>query len=317
MKRILAVMLVFALAFLCVGCFGSESEPQVPADVTIAEEDDIAALEEEISDAIDEALDEIDFSVDTQTSSVTESAITETVIYDANNVKVTAKSLDYDDLFGVGISVLVENNSDKSITVQTRSGSVNGFMVDPMFSCDVAAGKKANDSITIMSDDLEAANITTIQTIEFKLYLFEAETWEDIDTSDVITLTTDATDYVQPIDDSGSVAYEGDGIKVVVKSLDSEDSFWGSDLYVYIENNSGKDVTIQTRDCSINGFMVDPVFSSDVIDGKKAFDSISFMESDLEENGITAIESIDLSFHIFDMESWDTITDTEVITITF
>ena len=317
MKKLFLMALVLVLAFSCVGCFGVESTSQAPVDVTIEEKDETSVLEEELNEVIEDAFEDIDFSEDIQIESVTEAAIAETVIYDANDVKVTVKSLDYADLFGIGLTVLVENNSDENITLQTRNTSVNGFMVDPMFSCDVAAGKKANDSIVFMSSDLQAADITTIQSIELVLYLIEAETWDEIDTSEVITITTDAADYVQSVDDSGSVAYEADGIKIVVKALDSEDSLWGSDLYLYIENNSGENITVQTRDCSVNGFMIDPVFSSEVVNGKKALDSIVFFESDLEENGITTFESIELSFHIFETESWDTITDTEVITMTF
>ena len=86
---------------------------------------------------------------------------------------------------------------------------------------------------------------------------------------------------------------------------------------VYIENNSDKNITVQTRDVSIDGFMVEAMFSCDVVAGKRAVDAITFMESDLTENEITAINDVELSFHVFDMNDWNTIADTEVVTITF
>jgi hypothetical protein len=46
-------------------------------------------------------------------------------------------------------------------------------------------------------------------------------------------------------------------------------------------------------------------------------DTITFMSSELEENGIETIESVELSFHVFDMSSWDTIVDTALVTINF
>ena len=63
--------------------------------------------------------------------------------------------------------------------------------------------------------------------------------------------------------------------------------------------------------------MLSPVFSSDVAIGKHAVDAITFLLSELEENDITTIENAELSFHIFDAAGWDTIVDTEPITITF
>jgi len=102
-----------------------------------------------------------------------------------------------------------------------------------------------------------------------------------------------------------------------MKKVNSSDSFWGADVYVYIENNSGDDITIQTRDVSINGFMVSPIFSSEIVAGKKAYDTITFFESDLLDNDITSIDNMELSFHIFESKSWDTVLDTQMIEVTF
>ncbi|WP_421688163.1 hypothetical protein [Ureibacillus sp. MALMAid1270] len=113
---------------------------------------------------------------------------------------------------------------------------------------------------------------------KFELYIIDADSWDEIAVSDLIKLTTSADpNFVQEYDDSGFVAYDADGVKVVVKKLNSSESFWGADVYLYIENNTEKDITIQARDVDINGFMVEPAFSSDVGAGKKAFDTMTFM----------------------------------------
>ena len=44
---------------------------------------------------------------------------------------------------------------------------------------------------------------------------------------------------------------------------------------------------------------------------------MTFMSSELEENGIENMEDLELSFHIFDTDTWDTITDTDVIAVKF
>ena len=186
------------------------------------------------------------------------------------------------------------------------------------FQAIVAAGKKANDGITIMEDYLETAKIQTIKTIEFSFHIFDSDTWDTIIDSDPIILeTTGSESYIQEYDDSGTIAVDINGVKIVIKKLDSEESFWGADVYVYIENNSDQDITVQVRDVSINGFMVDPIFSSDVVAGKKAFDAITFMDSDLTDNDITDITSIELKFHIFNMDNWNTIFDSDIVNITF
>ena len=54
-------------------------------------------------------------------------------------------------------------------------------------------------------------------------------------------------------------------------------------------DESGKDLTFRCRNASVNGYMVGTTMSADV----------------------------ELSFHIYDMNSWDAIEDTDIITLSF
>lgn len=312
MKKVLALLLALTLVFSLAGCgSGDITNDKSPAEVsTDSQKQEIKEPEESSETQGEEPSTPV-------VSTSNNASITETVVFDANDIKVTAKALNYDGWMGPELVLLIENNSSQNITVQNRNASINGLMIDPMLSADVAAGKKANETMTIMSSELEQAGIKTIKDIEFILHIFDTETWDEIVDSDVIVISTDATDYVQTFDDSGVVAYDENGVKIVAKKLNSSDSFWGADLYLYIENNTEQDITVQARDVSIDGFMIDPVFSSEIVHGKKAFDSLTFMESDLTDNGITDIKEIELKFHIFDTASWDTIKDTDIVTVSF
>lgn len=244
--------------------------------------------------------------------------IEEQVLLERDGIKITAKELTEDSIWGYELAVLIENTSEQNITVQVQNMSVNGIMTEPMFSCDVAAGKNANAAITLMDTSLEASGITTIQNMELSFHVFNTESWDTIFDSDVILLSTSADGtQEQVINSTGTKVLEENGISIIVQKMDTEKSFWGADIYVYIENTSEQNITVQAQNVSINGFMVEPVFSSDVVSGKKAFDSITFLESDLTENGIETIEELELSFHIFNTESWETILDSEEITVTF
>ena len=247
----------------------------------------------------------------------TDVTLAEQVIFEQSGIRVTALGLDTDGFFGTGIKVRIENDSSQNITVQTRNCSVNDLMLDPMFSCDVAAGKKANDTILFMDTQLEAAGISTIAETEFVLSIFNSDTWEDILTSDIIPLQTSAADYVQAYDDSGFVAYDNGGIKIVIQKANSEDSFWGADVYVFAQNDTDANITIQARDVSINGYMVDPMFSCNIAAGKKTYSSLTFLESDLTENGITDIKNLELRFTAFNSDTWDDFFNTDIVSVTF
>ncbi len=255
---------------------------------------------------------------DTQHPSKTEVTIEQTVLLDEGGVKITAKSLDMDSLFGPEIKLLIENNSGKNLTVQCRNVSVNGYMIEPMMSADVVNEKKVNDSLTFMSSDLDACGITDIADIELSFHIFTTDDWEDyLDTDQIQIKTSIADTYKYTFDDSGDVAYNANGIKIIIKGLAKDASIFGPSIVVYIENNTDKAFTVQSRDISINGFMIEGMFSCEVMPGKKAVDTITFIESDLEENEIISIENVELYFHVFDTESWDDIVDTEVVKISF
>ena len=45
-----------------------------------------------------------------------------------------------------------------------------------------------------------------------------------------------------------------------------------------------------------------------------SIDEVTIFSSDLEENGIETIEEVELKFHIYDADSYSTITDSDAIT---
>lgn len=304
MKRALAIILAIVLAMSLVACGGSSGgEIKDPSNVTAGDTTkDTQQGEQEKNESSQKA----------------EVTISETVLVDESGIKITAKSLEVDEIFGPEIKLLIENNSGKDLTFQCGYAVVNGYMVETMMSVDVVNGKKTNDSLTFMESDFEACGIDVIADMEIAFHIFDMADWKTYMDTDAIQIKTSIADtFEYTYDDSGDLAYEGNGVKIVVKGLAEDASILGSSIVVYIENTGDKDVTVQTRDVSINGFMVDAMFSCDVVAGKRAVDTITFMESDLEENEITAIEDVELSFHIFDFDGWDTIVDTDVVNINF
>lgn len=309
-KKIVTLMLAGMMSISVIACGGTEtsdsSNQETTEGATTDSKEETATESEEVTTTKSEEV----------TVASTEITLAEQEVYNDNGIVVTVTGIDTNSMWGADISVLVENNSDQNITVQTRNGCINGYMMDFQMSCDVAAGKKATDSITIMSKNLEVSGVDTISSIEFALTMFNSDSWDDIATSDTISLTTSATDYVQKYDDSGDVIYDENGIKIVSKGT-VEDEIWGPEVVLYIENNTDTAITVQPRDTSINGFMVDASMSSDITAGKRVVDEITFLTDDLDTNGITEIEELETSFAIFNMESWEDIVTTGPITISF
>lgn len=311
MKKVLSLTIITALVLSITACGNPSSDTvKKPSQGSLAPSasEDTQPVQEPENTGTEKA----------QTHPKPEATIEETVLVDEAGIKITAKSLDNNTFMGPEVKLLIENDSGKDLTVQCRNASINGYMVDTMMSVDIVTGKKANDSLSFLSTDLETLNISTIADMEFSFHIFTSEDLETyLDTPQIQLKTSAADAYEYTFDDSGDVLYEGNDIRLIVKGLAEDNSIFGPSIIVYIENNSDKNITVQSRDVSINGFMVSPMFSSDVASGKHAVDAITFLSTELEENDITQIENAELSFHIFDAAGWDTIVDTDIVTITF
>jgi uncharacterized protein YacL (UPF0231 family) len=237
-----------------------------------------------------------------------------TVLLDQDGIVITAKKLSDDSIWGLGVDVEIQNNSEKNLGIGCNYLIVNNYMISDLFSCSVAAGKKANDTIYLSSSELEAAGIDTIADILISFHVFDDNNYSSVFDSEEIEIKTSAYGTVeQPALNDGQELYNENGIVIVGKYVD-EDSFWGAGILLYMENNSGQNVEIQCDNLSINGYMVMPLFSSTVNNGRMAIDSIDILSSDLEENDITSVEDVELTFQIINPDTYATIAETEAIT---
>lgn len=250
-------------------------------------------------------------------SSDEEVTIAETVLYEADGIKVTAKSL-ADGLLGTEVKLLIENDSSKNILITSSSVSANGYMMPTAaLYAEVAAGKKANESLTLMSSELDQCGIETLAEMQFYLQIQDPETWETIKTTDLITLATSATGYTQPVDDSGDVLYNENGYKVVCKGL-KQDIIWDGTVVFYMENNSNKAVSIYAENVSVNGFMQEVGLWSDLRPSTKMIDGMSMIDlSDLEITNIDEIKTIEFNLRFVDAETWEDIATTDAMTLNF
>lgn len=304
-KRIAVLLCLSVFAAMALGCGQLES----------GETKQVVSNEgSEKEDADESASNDSEVSNDSEDSSDTEVTIDEQVLVDRDGIVVTATEYVTDSIWGDGIKLLLENNSDKDVTVGCNALIVNDYMITDLFSAGIAAGKKSNETLYFSSTQLKAAGIENVGKIEIYFHIYDSSTFDTVfDPECVVVQTSEYANMDTMPNDAGTELYQQDGIRIVGKTVD-ENSFWGTAILLYLENNSGKNVGISVDDMSINGFMMSPFFSTTVYDGKKSIDDITVFSSDLEENGIEAIEEVELKFHIYDADSYSTIADSEPIT---
>ena len=174
MKKLFLATLLTTSIILSACSSGTSEAPTQPVSVSQKSED---TKSEAKNDTKETSADDTPAEETNAEAPSDEVTLEEKEIYNQDNIIVTATGLKMDGFWGPEITLLVENNSDKNLTIQPRNSSVNGYMIDLQMSCDVAAGKKANDRMVISNSDLEKCGIDTIADIEFSLHIFESDSW--------------------------------------------------------------------------------------------------------------------------------------------
>jgi len=251
-----------------------------------------------------------------------EATIEETILYNENNLKITATSLTYGN-YSADLALKFENNSDKNLTFIAQSigysrNAINDTMLkDGYVSVDVVAGGTETDTMSFNYDDMLLYGITEIGTIQTGFWINDDD-YNDIYTGAVDIKTTAANtaesgttsfrktmknkalqyNYEFTLDYfSDKEIYSSAGISVNTEILITNKN--GKQTLMLEEiNNSDIDAEVYIKDIKVNDKMVyEGARSSEIITpGKRAIGSFTIDnildEDKKKELGITDIESI-------------------------
>ena len=100
----------------------------------------------------------------------------------------------------------------------------------------------------------------------------------------------------------GQVVYDEGGIKVTYTGMEDYalyGSIVGVNFNFSIENSTDQSPDVCAADCSINGLMMGSGFMEGVASGKVANTDITVWNDELEDNGITNIETLEFTIQVF------------------
>ena len=299
MKKIILILLVALISFNLFACsFNSDDDSTNEENINTTKNKDIQ--DESTKDTSEQG----DNLIPT---------IEETVLFEYNGIKVTAKEIT-EDWLGPELKVLIENDTDENINVSLDEIAVNDYMVSAWLYEDVAAGKKSNATFEIWSSTLSNAGISNIGKIDFYFRVINSDNYNTIYESKEIELKTSLYDEMDlEANDVGTELLNQNGIRIVGKGVN--DSLWGQGVLLYIENNSDKNIIVSTDNLSVNGYMVNGYLYSTIMSNKKAIETVILSSTDLEDNDIESIEDLALSFDIINADTWMNIFSSDEITV--
>lgn len=249
----------------------------------------------------------------TQPETPKDVTIEQTVLFDEEGIKVTATGLNKG-FSGMELKVLVENNTAKNIAFSVDEFVVNGVTLSGFGYVEAAAGKKANDALTIYAAELKSAGIETIASIRgADGRIVDTDSYETLHSAD-FSLTTSEPDHIQQINDAGEVVFQVDGVTVISQIL--ADEWFGESVSLLVKNETEKDLIIRADNVSVNGFTIDGWLYDTVYSNTVRFCGLDMLSSELEENEITEIQEVCFTLKLIDPNTFETISQSDEIKVT-
>lgn len=233
------------------------------------------------------------------------------VLVDNDSIKAEITGIDTDGFWGYTWKIYLENKTDQTLMYAIENASVNGVMCDPFWATEVAGGMKENDDITWPSSTLENNDIERVTQVEFTFRVYPSDDWSaDNVYEETLTVYPLGEENAETVghtsSESDTVLFDNDTAQMIVTGYDP-DNMWGYTVNVFLNNKTDRTLMFSVDDVSVNGYMCDPFWATDVAAGKSSNDDINFSSSDFESNGITDVNEIRMTVRVTDEETYDVI----------
>lgn len=131
------------------------------------------------------------------------------------------------------------------------------------------------------------------------------------------TTTTNNSEKIVAFEEK--VVVDNELVTFKVTDAPEKDNIWGQLIDVYLENKTDKTLMYSLENVSVNGYMVNVLFATEVSGNKKENTSITIFSDDLDKNKIDKIDTITFTLRVYNANDWeaDYIVDNIEYTINF
>lgn len=287
MKKILTFVWILAVCLVMAACGSRKAELTTPVTQTVPTLTDV---------------------------NQTEPVLPEQVIYDADGIRITVKGMEENTMTGTNVGILLENGTDRNLVLSGGLFVLNGVTVPGYLYAEAAAGTRKNDAIEFYTDVLNTAGITRIGEIRgFDTRIVDTDTYETLAEVPLELTTAYAQDGSYAHDESGVKLFDDQGVLVMAQMIGQE--FYGKTARLLVKNETGKDIIVEAENISVNGYTVEAWLYDTVVADTVRFCQLDLFQSGLEENGIDQIETISFRLNFLDESNFDTIAQSEVLTV--
>lgn len=224
-------------------------------------------------------------------------SITSSVIYEGNNVVITAKSLE-ETITGYKLNLLIENDSAMSLAFNAHAYAINGIMTGNNIydmDCDVASGMKTNASLDLDLYTLDTLGISDIRCIDILFWAYDNSINFKAFDSGQVEIQTNLFNQKHDVR-TGTSIYGSNGIRIDYLGHD------GGNYQFSILNQTGSLFDFDVNDITVNGYTssdLNPeLYDVETLRQCQSIITIPVSDSFREQNGISTVDTIQWSMEI-------------------
>jgi len=324
MKRLLSLFLVLAMTFSLVGCGSDTPQQSTPnGDEPQQSENNGAVQVDENLLTVDVTIPESFFDEDMTTfdpeAYAKENDFKSATVNEDGSVTITmsksrhkklmadlAESLDsaFEEMVGAEDTPYITSidhsaNFDSVDLFVDKAGYDDGGLLSAFLPLTVyfSAGMyQVFDGTKAPKCEISIIDETTGEVLVNVIYPDALESFEDDDSEEIVFDDSNyITDEIVIIDD--------DICTMKITEIDPNGD-WGFTFKVYCENKTNHAVGFYIDYASVNGYMCDPYWGTELPAGKKENGSFEFSHSTLRDLGVTSLDELELGLRILNADDW-------------
>ena len=321
MKRHILAALITVMVMMLTACGGSNAEPAPASSDTKEEQESVQEKEEDAEEnqsdtgdmsngdtAADNNSEEKESKENPSSKDIT---FEKMVAIDNDECSITINEIDESDVFGYfNLKASFDNKSvEKTYMFSVETAYINGVKADSFFATEVNPGKKANEDISFNRSVLEENGIADFTDIEMTFEVYNTDDYEDHVARETVHIypygEENASKFTREAADTDKVLADNENVTVILTGYEKDDEWEYYSANIYLVNKTDRKLMFSVEDASINGYMADPFFATELDAGKSEFTSLSWPYTTLEENGIEDVEEIVAHFIVYESDEYE------------
>lgn len=197
--------------------------------------------------------------------------------------------------------VVLVNRADHALNFSFDRTYVNDFDLDSLWAQRVEAGETVEASILWASPELQDRGITQVTRVDANLHISNAETGDLLVDQDITVYPSVKSAHITQSRASVTTDIaitDNDEFKILLIDFD-EQTRWGKDLKVYVQNKTDNRVTVTMENVTVNDQPCDPLWRYTLDGGKQGYSHIVWFESVLEEAGAEGTLEFEYEFVVY------------------